>query len=144
MQAAVACVSFIHAAPPTSRPHTQVVVAAITAILEPYVIAFTDPGLYPYSSGTSIMEYICMALITADILISFNVARYEHGELVTDRRQLAHSYMRLIFWVDLVSIVPWDEVALAIAGLNGPRYVNNPLLAQYLSLFKLVRMVGAG
>jgi len=119
----------------------QVFVAAVTAILEPYVIAFTLPGLYEYNSATSILEYLCIALILADICISFNVARYVNGELVTSRRLLARNYMRLIFWVDLVSIFPFDEVALVIAGLNGPNYVLNPVKAQYLSLLKLIRMV---
>lgn len=121
--------------------YVTVVVAAITALLEPYVIAFTDPGLYPYNSASSIVEYTCIALIAIDMVISFNVARYVNGELVTSRRQLARNYFKLIFWVDLLSVIPFDEMALAMAGLNGPLYVNNPLLAQYLSLFKLVRML---
>jgi hypothetical protein len=121
--------------------YTTVVVAAVTAILEPYVIAFTEPGLYPYASATSVVEYACIALILVDIAVSFNVARYVNGELVTDRRQLARAYTRLIFWVDLLSIIPFDEIALAAAGLNGARHLENPLLAQYLSLLKLVRMV---
>lgn len=119
----------------------QVVVAAITSLLEPYVIAFTPPGLYPYGSATSILEYLCIALILVDIFMSFSVARYVNGELITDRRLLARNYMRLIFWVDLISIIPFDELALAIAGLNGPNYVLNPVKAQYLSLLKIIRMV---
>ena len=116
-------------------------VAAITAILEPYVIAFTPPGLYPYNSGTSIVEFLCIALIAIDILVSFNVGRYVNGELIVDRRQLARNYLRLFFFVDLVSIIPFDEIALSIAGLNGPNSLNDPQLAQYLSLLKLIRML---
>ena len=118
-----------------------VLVAAITSILEPYVIAFTPPGLYPYNSGTSIVEFTCMVLIVIDMLVSFNVARYVNGELVTSRRQLSRNYLRLLFWVDLSSVIPFDEIALAIAGLNGPDYLNNPELAQYLSLLKLIRFL---
>jgi len=82
-----------------------------------------------------------MVLIAIDMCVSFNVARYERGVLVTDRWKLAKNYGRLLFFVDLISVFPFDEIALAIAGLNGSQYVNNPVLAQYLSLFKLLRMV---
>jgi hypothetical protein len=34
-----------------------------------------------------------------------------------------------------------DEIGLAIAGLNGPDWVNNPTLAYYLSLLRLVALV---
>ena len=121
--------------------YTTVLIAAITSILIPYVIAFTAPGLYPYDSATSIVEFVCIALIAIDMIVSFNVARYDKGVLVTDRRQLAKNYARLIFWIDFLSIFPFDEVALSIAGLRGPSYVNNPILAQYLSLFKIIRML---
>ena len=40
-----------------------------------------------------------------------------------------------------MSIFPFDEVALAIAGLNGPDSVNNPQLSTYLSLLRLMAMV---
>lgn len=41
----------------------------------------------------------------------------------------------------LHSVLPLDEIALAIAGLNGPRYTSNPTLAYYLSLLRLVALV---
>lgn len=96
---------------------------------------------YPYDSATSILEFICIALIVIDIVVSFNVSRYVNGEIITSRKKLAQNYCKLIFWVDLLSVIPFDEISLAIAGLNGPHYVKNPVLAQYLSLFKLVRML---
>lgn len=121
--------------------YITVLIAAITGILEPYTIAFTPPGLYPYNSATSILEFVCIGLIVIDMAVSFNVARYVDGELIVNRRQLAKNYLRCIFWIDLISVIPVDEIALAIAGLNGPKYVDNPILAQYLSLFKLLRML---
>ncbi|KAG7671633.1 putative Potassium channel AKT2 [Nannochloris sp. 'desiccata'] len=118
-----------------------VIVAAITSILEPYTIAFTPPGLYPYGSATSILEYICIILIAIDMGISFNVAVYRNGVLLTDRKILAKKYLKLIFIIDLISIIPFDEIALAIAGLNGAKSSQNPILAQYFSLFKILRML---
>ena len=75
------------------------------------------------------------------MVISFNVAVYRNGVLLTDRKILAKKYLRLIFIIDLISIIPFDEIALAIAGLNGARYMQNPVVAQYFSLLKLLRML---
>jgi hypothetical protein len=121
--------------------NVTVVVAAITSILEPFTIAFTPPGLYPYGSATSILEYICIILIAIDMGISFNVAVYRNGVLLTDRKSLAKKYLKPIFIIDLISIIPFDEIALAIAGLNGAKSAQDPILAQYFSLFKLLRML---
>ncbi|KAL4435944.1 hypothetical protein ABPG77_000706 [Micractinium sp. CCAP 211/92] len=121
--------------------HTTVLVAAITAFLQPYYIAFAPPGLYPYDSAGSILVYIMMVLIAIDVVLNFRVARYKEGQLVTSKRQLAKDYLRLYFWIDTLSILPLDEIALAIAGLNGPDFAKNPTLAYYLSLLRLVAML---
>ena len=39
------------------------------------------------------------------------------------------------------SVFPFDEVALAVAGLSGAHYVNNPQLAECLSLLRLLALV---
>ena len=41
----------------------------------------------------------------------------------------------------LPAVLPLDEIALAIAGLNGPAWTSNPNLAYYLSLLRLVALV---
>jgi hypothetical protein len=40
--------------------------------------------------------------------------------------------------------LPLDEIGLAIAGLNGPNWVNDPVTAYYLSLLRLVALVSGG
>ena len=42
------------------------------------------------------------------------------------------------------AVIPFDEIALAIAGLNGTKYIDNPQLAYYLGLLRLVALVGGG
>ena len=108
-------------------------------------------------------------LIVCDMAISFRVAKYQDGELVTGKRELALDYIKSYFFIDLLSgapapdqlpwwrgtsrrgadrgapaaraVLPLDEISLAIAGLNGPHWVNNPTLAYYLSLLRLVALV---
>lgn len=43
------------------------------------------------------------ALIAVDIAVSFRVARYKDGQLVTDKRQLAIDYLKGYFVVDVLS-----------------------------------------
>lgn len=74
-------------------------VAAVTGILEPYVIAFTDPGYYPYNSATSWVEYILMVLVAIDMGVSFRVARYKQGELVGVLMLPQRQYLSLGFRV---------------------------------------------
>jgi len=121
--------------------NVTVIVAAVTCILEPFTIAFTPPGLYPYGSATSILEYIYFVLIAIDMVVSFNVAFYRNGVLLTDRKILAKRYLKSIFIIDLISIIPFTEISLAIAGLNGARSATNPIVAQYFSLLKLLKML---
>jgi hypothetical protein len=120
---------------------TTVLVAAITAFLQPYYIAFAPPGLYPYTSAGSILVYVMMLLIVLDMALNFRVARYKQGQLVTCKRTLTLDYLRGYFMIDLLSVLPLDEIALAIAGLNGPDYTSNPTLAYYLSLLRLVALL---
>lgn len=121
--------------------YTTVLVAAITAFLQPYYISFAPPGLYPYDSAGSILVYTMMFLIVADIAVNFRVARFKDGQLLTDKRQLAIDYLKSFFFIDLLSALPLDEIGLAIAGLNGPNWVNDPVTAYYLSLLRLVALL---
>lgn len=59
----------------------------------------------------------------------------------TDWRELARDYLRSLFWVDLLSLLPFDEIALSAAGLAGASFVNDPTLAWYLTLFKLLKLL---
>ena len=43
------------------------------------------------------------ALILIDISVNFRVARFKQGQLVTGRRELALSYLKGLFFVDLIS-----------------------------------------
>ncbi len=54
-----------------------------------------------------------------------------------------HCSLRFPLPVQTIAVIPLDEIALAIAGLNGPDYVNNENLAYYLSLLRLVALVGS-
>ena len=47
-------------------PHCTL--AAISGFLMPYFTAFGSPGFYPYNSSTSIVVYVCLAIIVVDMV----------------------------------------------------------------------------
>lgn len=92
----------------------------------------------PYASAGSIIQYVLTALITIDICVTFFVARFVEGELVTDLRQLAKNYLKLYFWVDLLSVIPFETIGAVIAGYT---YGPSDVTSQYINLLKLTYMV---
>lgn len=78
------------------------------------------------------------ALITIDICVTFFVARFVEGELITDLRQLAKNYLKLYFWIDVFSVIPFETIAAVIAGYT---YGPSDVTSQYLNLLKLTYMV---
>lgn len=99
----------------------------------------SSPVTYrPYGSAGSIIQYVLTALITIDICVTFFVARFVEGELVTDLRQLAKNYLKLYFWIDLFSVIPFETIGAAIAGYT---YGPSDVTSQYINLLKLTYMV---
>lgn len=43
-----------------------------------------------------------------DILITFNTAFYNRGLIVLNRKEIAKSYMKFWFWLDLISSFPYS------------------------------------
>ena len=43
-----------------------------------------------------------------DILLNFNTSIYEKGVLITDRKVIIKNYLKLWFWVDLISSFPYS------------------------------------
>ena len=50
------------------------------------------------------------ACFYTDIVFSFNTAIYEKGNLCLDRKKIAFEYLKLWFWLDVSSSIPYAEV----------------------------------
>lgn len=53
--------------------------------------------------------FIDICFIT-DILLNFTTAYYENGVQVTDHKKIILNYLKLWFWIDLISTFPYDQV----------------------------------
>lgn len=74
----------------------------VTALLEPLMLGFkTYPGLYPYLDGAALLEYLLLAIFSADMAACFfkPFVDKQRMRLVTDRALIRRRYLRQMFWV---------------------------------------------
>jgi ankyrin repeat protein/CRP-like cAMP-binding protein len=116
----------------------SVLASVFTIFFETYEIAFGAAGLVPYNSVACIIEYVLVSIYVVDIVANFNLAFYdEKNEIVYDRGLIFKNYVRFMFWIDLIGVLPFYAFALACAGKFG----EESTLTQYLALFRLFRLV---
>ena len=56
---------------------------------------------------SSIMDDIIFIFYTVDIFLNFNTAVYVKGNIVFDRWVIAKAYLKVWFWIDLISTFPF-------------------------------------
>ena len=88
--------------------------SVLTLVFETYCIAFDD-----FSRTNAIIIMCCSVVFWVDMGVNFNLAFVpDNGhEAVTDRCSIAQRYILSAngtFWLDLISVFPWYQVAYAI------------------------------
>lgn len=115
-------------------------VALLNSFIVPMEIGFNQqPGLPPYNTATSILQYVMDAIFLLDMVVVFNLATYdERGKPLKNRKEIAKVYLKLYFWIDFLVLFPFDWVALAISGnIND----GKSTAAQYTSLLRLLQLL---
>ena len=78
----------------------------------PLALCFT----YLPSQQHSIADLSIDSLFVADMVISCSTVFYnEHYEMIIDRMEILHNYLSTWFIVDLISVIPFDQLAPYIA-----------------------------
>ena len=109
-----------------------------TALFETYEIGFVPAGLKPVNKASNVLEYFLLGIFVLDIFVHFNLAVYDEADqIVCDRKEIAKKYAQGMFRVDLVGVLPFDGIALAIAGQIG----KDTRLSQCLALLRLAKLV---
>ncbi|KAL7543823.1 hypothetical protein ACHAWF_007462 [Thalassiosira exigua] len=109
--------------------------AAFTIFLETYQMAFSMGGMA--SRGDLIIDVILTTLFGVDVVINFNLAYHDaNGRIVFSRAAIARHYLKRMFWVDLIGVIPFYLCALQITGQMG----NENQLTQNLSLLRLFKL----
>ena len=103
-----------------------------TCFLVPYQLAFT--GKAERIDGLSIAMWVLDGLYLVNMGVTFFVAYYEEGTtvLVVNRQRVARRYLRCLFWIDLVSVFPFDALSRAVD--------MEPTFYHVISLSRLLRM----
>jgi hypothetical protein len=114
-----------------------VVGAIFTVLFIPYQIAFHQKEAGLFNDSAAIVYFILMVIFFVDITVNFNLVIYQNKTMVFERKQIAKSYCRGMFWVDFFGVFPFEYVALAISGELG--YDSNKAL--YLSLYRLLEFL---
>ena len=107
----------------------------------PFDLGF-DP--IPQSESWDVFSYAMDILFVLNILTNFRTAYYDHVELVyvRDRKRIARRYLKFWFWIDVLSIIPYELLfggSTAVSGkwLKASKWGKLPRL---LRLGKLVRL----
>jgi len=116
----------------------------LTVFLAPYQVAFEDcPGIMKQSADMH--EMVLTLLFTMDIIINFNLAFYRENLIMFERGQIAREYFHLMFWVDLVGVIPFGHMALTCAkslGASNTTYLMLSLLRllHFVRLHRIVKL----
>ena len=114
-----------------------IVGALMTGFFEPFLVAYQKKPGYPQGAG-AVIEYLLEGIFVVDIIVNFNLVFYKNEEIVLERKQIAVSYLKRMFWVDLTGVFPFAAIALAIAGSGAS--TRTKLLLGLFRLLKLVRL----
>jgi hyperpolarization activated cyclic nucleotide-gated potassium channel 2 len=79
-------------------------------LLLPFRIAY-DTGL---DDGTfavdDVLSWIMYIFFCIDIVLNFFTGLHRDGELITNHKQIACNYISFWFWIDFISIFPFEYV----------------------------------
>ena len=64
------------------------------------------------------LEVVIDVMFMTDILMNFNTGFYEKGILFMRRDQIAKTYLKQWFWVDLISSLPFTWILAATQGIG--------------------------
>ena len=117
-----------------------------TAIVTPFEVCV---GLETRFDALFVFNSIVNVIFMVDIVVQFflPVVDKQTKELVRDHRELARRYLAFWFWIDVVSILPFDTLVLASPDLfdtgcgSSSTLIKAVKLIRTLRLFKLLRML---
>lgn len=73
-----------------------------------FKICFVDDDLYPFWDFIDL--YVIGAVFFLDMILIFFTGLMKEGEPITDMREIAKNYLLFFFWIDCISLFPFDIV----------------------------------
>jgi hypothetical protein len=86
-------------------------------VMIPFRLSFEEDGNKFFDTLNSMDIYFDVIFLT-DIVINFNTATYQKGVLIYNRKIIFLNYIKLWFWLDLLSSFPYSVFIGAILSSN--------------------------
>ena len=93
----------------------------------------------PFNDAQAVIEYLLFAVYLADIFVRFRLAFHSDQGLVTSPRMIAQRYVKSLFFVDVLALIPFDYIAIPIVG-SGAKAARPLMLLGLLRLIRLYRV----
>lgn len=120
-----------------------------SVVIVPYRMGF---GVTP-NAGERVFDMLVDIFFFVDILFCFNTAYVDPVTevVVTDRRKIAWNYIKLWFWIDLFSTIPFDTLVGLFVGDDGSggdlaalRLIKILRLTRMLKLLRVIKLSKVG
>jgi len=96
----------------------------------------------PPSHPWSLFDLGVNVFFMVDILVSFNTAFFEESKLITSRFEISKKYLKLWFWLDLLTSIPFDQLIPPSSNSNHVGALTKlPKIFRIFRLVKLVRLL---
>jgi len=109
-----------------------------TAVLTPFEVAFLQTTL----DLLFIINRVVDALFACDLVMQFFLAYMDSdGQWVVEHDRIASRYLVGWFWIDLVSILPFDTIGIVLGNdeISRLAILRGIRLLRLFKLFRLVR-----
>jgi len=117
-----------------------------TAFVTPFEVAFFPPQIYagPYNFASNrLVDLIFFADIIITFFLPYRAPQRDGGIMVFDNRKIARNYLRGFFFLDLITILPFDLLFVAANSGGGDEDSQLFRLLRMLRLLKLMRVIRA-
>ncbi|CAM9385787.1 unnamed protein product, partial [Ectocarpus sp. 12 AP-2014] len=98
----------------------------------------------PAEGSWAIFGHVVDGMFLVDMLVSFDTAYWDDGNIVTSRKLIAREYLRTWFIVDFVSTVPLDtmfsRMLLNSDALRSTKLIRMIRLIRLFKIFRLLKM----
>ena len=113
-----------------------------SVLVIPVELAFQDRAF----NNSNNVNLIISLLFFIDIILCFRTCQisHEYDALILDPTHIARHYLRLWFWIDIISTIPWDDMLNYLtSGNHSFQQLQVTQLVKLTRMFRLMRVIRA-
>lgn len=123
--------------------HAQLILILYTATLFPFKLGYFEKGDYKI---WDMIDYLIDFMFFIDLVMNFFLPFYRKHILILDHSKIALRYLKLWFWVDLLSIFPFELIFMEDSAffVTLAKLFKTPRIYRIFRLGRLIRTFKAG